>query len=64
VELYDLRPDPSGSGVAESLDTSAQEGEIVASLQADLSAWMAHTLQVARDLPRAAPPAQFDDAVW
>jgi hypothetical protein len=58
VELYDV-----GTG-AEDVDISAQENEIVASLQADLSAWMAHAQQVTDELPRAAPPTQVDDAIW
>jgi hypothetical protein len=48
----------------ETIDISKQEVGIVASMQADLSAWMAHVLQVADGLPREIPPIQFDDAVW
>ncbi len=58
-ELYDLKADPD-----EQHDLATQvvpEGE---SLKRDLLQWMARTSQVARELPRAAPPREFKNAVW
>jgi arylsulfatase A-like enzyme len=59
VELYDLTADPG-----EQSDLSSQNPEILQAMKNDLFNWMAHTSQVAQDLPRAAPPTEFTNAVW
>lgn len=59
VQLYDLAADPS-----EQLDTSAEANLIVEEMKGELLDWLAHSLQVAHDLPRAKPPTEFRDAAW
>ena len=59
IELYDLVADPS-----EQFDTSAEASQIVDLMQGELLDWIAHTLQMAHDLPRAAPPTELRDAAW
>jgi arylsulfatase A-like enzyme len=59
LELYDLRTD-----AAEQLDISPGAGQVVTSMKSELLDWVAHTLQVAHDLPRAVPPTEFREAVW
>ena len=58
-ELYDLSADP-----AEQRDLSGEALPVVEAMKSTLSDWMAHALQVMRDLPRAAPPTEFKNAVW
>lgn len=57
MELYDLTADP-----AEERDIATEATQIAAEMRSSLLDWMAHTAQVARDLPRAAPPAELGDA--
>jgi arylsulfatase A-like enzyme len=59
AQLFDLAADP-----VEQIDTSAEAGQIVGSMKDELFAWLAHTRQVAHDLPRAVPPTEFRDASW
>jgi arylsulfatase A-like enzyme len=58
-ELYDLKTDPD-----ELQDIEAQAVSEAESLKRDLLQWMAHTNQVANELPRAAPPSEFKNAMW
>jgi len=57
--LYDLSVDPE-----EQVDLSTQDVSAAEAMATNLLEWMAHTRQVAEDLPRAAPPEEFPDAVW
>jgi arylsulfatase A-like enzyme len=57
MELYDLTADP-----AEERNIAAEATQIAETMRSSLLDWMAHTAQVARDLPRAAPPAELGDA--
>lgn len=57
--LYNLQADPS-----EQHDVSAETPQVAETLKRDLLDWMAHTRQMAQDLPRAVQPSEFSDAVW
>jgi arylsulfatase A-like enzyme len=59
LELYDLNADPG-----EQRNLSGQDVQETEVMKSALSTWMAHALQVMRDLPRAAAPTEFKDAVW
>jgi arylsulfatase A-like enzyme len=59
AELYDLRADP-----AEQRDISLEAAAVGETLRGYVLDWMAHTRQVAGELPRAAPPAEFRDVAW
>jgi arylsulfatase A-like enzyme len=59
VELYDTGADPP-----EQFDISSESGQVADRMKGALLEWMAHTRQVASDLPRSAPPTEVDDAVW
>jgi arylsulfatase A-like enzyme len=57
--LYDLDADP-----AELQDVAAEAPEVADAMLSELLGWMEHTSQVAHELPRAAPPREFPNAVW
>jgi len=59
IQLYDLAADP-----LEQFDTRAKASQIVAAMKDELFARLAHTLQVAHDLPRVEPPTELRDAPW
>jgi arylsulfatase A-like enzyme len=59
LELYDLNADPG-----EQRNLSGSDIQATEMMKSALSAWMEHTLRVMRDLPRAAPPTEFRNAVW
>ena len=58
-QLYDLRSDPS-----EQHDMATEAVDVAGELREALLDWMAHTAQVAGELPRSAPPREFSDAIW
>jgi arylsulfatase A-like enzyme len=58
-ELYDLSTDPD-----EQRNLDGEASQVSEALKRELMAWMSRTAQVMRDLPRAAPPREFRDAVW
>jgi arylsulfatase A-like enzyme len=58
-ELYDLTSDP-----AEQQDVFDQLPLVAVSMVDTLLTWMVHVQQVAEELPRAAPPAQYDAWSW
>ncbi len=58
-ELYDLSSDPT-----EQQDVFAQVPLAAQAMVDTLLTWMAHAEQAAEDLPRAAPPAQYDAWSW
>lgn len=57
--LYDLDTEP-----AELRDVAKEASEVADTMLSELLGWMEHTSQVARELPRAAPPREFPNAVW
>jgi arylsulfatase A-like enzyme len=59
IELYDLGADPT-----EQKNISAEAIQVTSEMKSALLAWMAHIAQVAEELPRDAPPAEFKDAPW
>lgn len=59
VALYDLATDPG-----EQHDLAAERPEVAQALKSLLLDWMARTRRAAETLPRAAPPAEYRDAVW
>jgi arylsulfatase A-like enzyme len=59
VELYDLEADPG-----EQRDISGEAGEVTEALRGEVLDWMAHTQQVAGELPRAMPPVDVRDVAW
>ncbi len=58
-ELYDLSLDPT-----EQQNLVEQQPRVVQVMKEALFDWMAHTARMAQELPRAAPPAEVEDAVW
>jgi arylsulfatase A-like enzyme len=58
-EFYDLSTDPD-----EQQDLAGEASPVMESMVTSLLNWMAHTAEVARELPRAAPPAEFEAAEW
>jgi arylsulfatase A-like enzyme len=58
-ELYDLSADPG-----EQRNLAGKAFQVEEALKRELMYWISHTAQVMRDLPRAAPPREFRDAVW